>query len=170
MTRTRPTPSTRPARLLRAAAWLLATVCCALGALQYGRASTDGSLAAARDRDTALAAGRQAVAELTSAEAGRAEATRARWLAVSGGALHDRLGAGPATDPGVTSHGTVVEAAVTALDPGARTARLIAVVRVELIPAAGTVTTDRRRLAATLTRTGAGWKVTALAAVPVGTA
>ncbi|WP_371502346.1 hypothetical protein OG871_35050 [Kitasatospora sp. NBC_00374] len=170
MTRARPALGTRPARGVRAAAWLLATACCALGAVQYGRASTDSSLDLARDRDTALAAGRQAVAELTSSDAGQADATRARWLAVSGGALHDRLGAGPATDPGVTSRGAVVEAAVTALDAGAGTARLIAVVRVELTPAAGAVTTDRRRLAATLARTGEGWKVTALAAVPVGTA
>ncbi|MER8184633.1 hypothetical protein [Kitasatospora sp. NPDC094015] len=122
----------------------------------------------ARSRDAALAAGRQALGRLTSTDAARPDATRAGWLAVTAGPLHDQLAAGPAPDPGVTARSTVTEAAVTALDTGAGTARVIAVVRVDLTQAAGAVTTDRRRLAATLTRGPGGWKVTALTAVPVG--
>ncbi|MEU9129672.1 hypothetical protein AB0D08_16460 [Kitasatospora sp. NPDC048540] len=163
-------PPDRPVGPVRRAALLLALACCLFGAVQYARASADPALDRARTRDAVLAAGRTALDRLTSAEAGQAEATRRSWLAVSGGALHDRLAAGPARDPGVTAHGSVAEAAVTALDTRAGTARLIALVRVDLVQGAGAVTTDRRRLQAELGRTADGWKVTALTTVPTGTA
>lgn len=69
---------------------------------------------------------------------------------------------------GTSTRGTVTDAAVTELDTRAGTAKLIATVQVQVTPAAGAATTDRKRFEAGLSRTAGGWKLTALTAVPVG--
>lgn len=70
---------------------------------------------------------------------------------------------------GASARATVTEAALTALDERAGTAKLIATVRVDVTPrGGGAATTDRKRLEAVLTRTGEDtWRVAALSAVPV---
>jgi Mce-associated membrane protein len=69
---------------------------------------------------------------------------------------------------GTSTRGEVTAAAVTELDTRAGTAKLIATVEVHLTPPAGTPTTDRKRFEADLSRTGDGWKLSALTAVPAG--
>ncbi|MER5862798.1 hypothetical protein [Kitasatospora sp. NPDC002040] len=144
-------------------AWGVALVVLVLGGLSHWQARS--ATAGERARAGALAAGRSAVAVLTSADAADPEATRARWLATTRAPLHDRLATGPAPD--LTVRATVAEAALTALDPAGGSARMIAVVRLELTSAGGAVSTDRRRVTVALTRTGDGWKVADLATVPV---
>ncbi|MFI1014980.1 hypothetical protein [Streptomyces sp. NPDC020965] len=148
-------------------ALLLATLFCAYAGWSLFRAGNDDSLAYAEARDRALADGTGRLSVLTSHDAADTDGARLRRLDAATGQLHDELRrAKPVTGP--TARATVTEAALTALDTRAGTARLIATVRVELKPAGGTASGDRKRLEATLARTDDGWKVQTLTAVPVG--
>ncbi|AXL88445.1 hypothetical protein C4J65_08970 [Streptomyces sp. CB09001] len=161
----------RRARILAGAGLALALGLCGTGAWTYTQARTDDGLAYGRERDEALADGREGIAVLTTLDAStrqRAERSIGDWRAVSTGPLRKELGDTRAA-AGTSARGTVTEAAVTALDTRSGTAKLIATVRVEVTPA-GTKkpSTDRKRLEAVLARTGEGeWKVRALSAVPV---
>ncbi|GGV13742.1 hypothetical protein ABZX82_11200 [Streptomyces griseoflavus] len=161
----------RAARILGGAGLALAVAFCGTGAWTYAQARTDDALAHGRERDRALADGREGVAVLTTLDAStrqRAEKGIRAWRDVSTGPLREELG-GTEAEVGASARGTVTEAAVTALDTRAGTAKLITTVRVEVTPA-GTkkATTDRKRLEAVLARTGEGeWKVKALSAVPL---
>ncbi|WP_394434620.1 hypothetical protein [Streptomyces sp. SGAir0957] len=142
------------------------------GAWSYAQARGDDDLAYGRARDAALADGRAAVATLTTLDAStaaRAKADVAAWRSVSSGPLRAELGRAAAPSVGASTRGVVTDAALTALDDRAGTAKLIATVRVETTPKnAESPTTDRKRLEATLTKaSGDTWKVKALSAVPV---
>ncbi|WP_031074259.1 hypothetical protein [Streptomyces sp. NRRL S-118] len=150
------------------AAVAVAALLCGGAAWSYARAAGEATRAYAESRDTALAAGREHVARLSSLDGRRAEEGLRTWLEVSAGELREELErTKPPAD--VSARATVTDAALTALDDRAGTARLIATVRVEITAAARTAgppATDRKRLEADLVRTGDGWKVTALTALP----
>ncbi|MEU6392118.1 hypothetical protein [Streptomyces sp. NPDC046939] len=141
------------------------------GAWTYAQAHGDDDLAYGRARDAALADGRAAVATLTTLDASTAARARTgvtTWKTVTSGPLRTQLGRlSPAT--GTSTRGVVTDAALTALDTRAGTAKLIATVRVETThPNTKPPTTSRKRLEATLTRSsGDTWKVKTLSAVPV---
>ncbi|MFE9741161.1 hypothetical protein [Streptomyces sp. NPDC006477] len=161
----------RRARILGAGALLVALGFCATGAWTYVEARTDQELAFSRERDTALAEGRHGITVLNTLDAStpeRAEAGIRAWRDASTGPLRTELGRiEPAV--GASARATVTEAALTALDARAGTAKLIATVRVDVTPrGAAAATSDRKRLEAVLTRTGEDtWRVAALSAVPV---
>ncbi|MFI9772399.1 hypothetical protein ACIHJG_36925 [Streptomyces sp. NPDC052415] len=159
------------ARALTGAGLALALAFCGAGAWTYAQARGDDSLAYGRERDQALADGRERLAVLNTLDASSRERARdgiQDWRAASTGPLRDELG-NTAPSKGASARGTVTEAALTSLDTRAGTAKLVATVRVEVTPAgAKTPTTDRKRLEAVLARTGEGeWKVKALSAVPL---
>ncbi|KAF2780324.1 hypothetical protein [Streptomyces sp. OM5714] len=167
----------RRARILTGTGLALALAFCGTGAWTYTQARTDDALAHGRERDEALADGREGIAVLTTLDAASrqsAERSIRNWRDVSTGPLRKELGDTEAK-AGSSARGTVTEAALTALDTRSGTAKLIATVRVEVTPpgGAGTAGTkkpaiDRKRLEAVLARTGEGeWKVRALSAVPV---
>ncbi|MFD5965701.1 hypothetical protein ACFWGR_05640 [Streptomyces sp. NPDC060311] len=176
----------RRARILAGTGLALALAFCGTGAWTYTQARTDDALAYGRERDEALADGREGIAVLTTLDAATRQSAQRSirdWRAVSTGPLREELGDTEAR-AGSSARGTVTEAALTALDTRSGTAKLIATVRVEVTPAgaagsAGTAgtggtggtkkpATDRKRLEAVLARTGEGeWKVRALSAVPV---
>ncbi|MFJ9674277.1 hypothetical protein ACIRP5_26215 [Streptomyces sp. NPDC101221] len=164
----------RRARILTGTGLALAFAFCGTGAWTYTQARTDDALAYGRERDEALADGREGIAVLTTLDAATrqsAERSIRDWRAVSTGPLRKELGDTEAK-AGSSARGTVTEAALTALDTRSGTAKLIATVRVDITPA-GTAgaerpSTDRKRLEAVLARTDEGeWKVRALSAVPV---
>ncbi|MFJ3535732.1 hypothetical protein ACIPQA_09730 [Streptomyces sp. NPDC090109] len=161
----------RRARILGAGALVVALGFCGTGAWTYAQARADEGLSFGRERDAALAEGRQRLAVLNTLDASSREraATGIRaWRDASTGPLRTELGR---TEPvvGASARATVTEAALTALDTRAGTAKLIATVRVDVTPrGSATPTSDRKRLEAVLTRTGEDtWKVAALSAVPV---
>ncbi|WP_405009303.1 hypothetical protein [Kitasatospora sp. NBC_01539] len=158
------------ARRARAAAVTTAALCCALGAQQYARALSDPVRQEAAARARALADGSRAVARLGSLDPGTgAAAVPAAWLDATAGELHTRLTHLPPLQGQPAAAAAVTAAAVTDLDAHAGTARLIAVLNVDPTrPEQNPGGTERRRVEATLLRTGAGWKVTGLTAVPVG--
>ncbi|MFE2281068.1 hypothetical protein ACFXAE_28345 [Streptomyces sp. NPDC059454] len=159
------------ARILTGVGLALALGLFGTGAWTYGQARTDDALAYGRERDRVLAGGRAGITVLTTLDAStrqRAEKGIRAWRDASTGPLREELGRTEAK-AGASARGTVTEAAVTALDTRAGTAKLIVTVRVEVTPA-GTKkpATDRKRLEAVLARTGEGeWKVRALSAVPL---
>lgn len=164
----------RPGRVAWAAAWTAAAVVCALGVWSYADTSGDGALSYGKARDAALADGTRDIARLNTVDAAHAAADLDQWLTATTGPLHDRLSSTHTADTttveqsGTSTRGKVTDAAVTELDTRAGTAKLIATVEVQVTPASGTATTDRKRFEAGLSRTGDGWKLTALTAVPVG--
>ncbi|MFI6943463.1 hypothetical protein ACIBI4_29700 [Streptomyces sp. NPDC050418] len=158
-------------RILTGVGLAAAVALCGAGTWSYVQARTDDDLAYARARDAALADGRSAVAALSTLDAssaGRAKEGIGAWQAVTSGPLRTELTElSPAA--GASARGVVTDAALTALDDHAGTAKLIATLRVETTPkGAKSPTTDRKRLEATLDRAEDGtWKVRALHAVPV---
>ncbi|MFD4635411.1 hypothetical protein ACFVYR_37655 [Streptomyces sp. NPDC058284] len=164
----------RRARILTGAGLALALAFCGTGAWTYAQARGDDSLSYGRERDEALTDGRDRLAVLNTLDASSRQRARGgiqEWRAASTGPLREELG-DTAPRKGASARGTVTEAALTALDTHAGTAKIIATVRVEVTPA-GTKkpTTDRKRLEAVLARTGEGeWKVKALSAVPLARA
>lgn len=159
------------------AALLVAVLICALGGWSYAQARGDDTLAYAKARDAALTDGKRHLTRLTSldgSDAGSVKTGLTGWLDASTGPLHEQLertrskDAGELTKSGATARGKVTEAALTALDERAGTASLIATVDVEVSPRTGKGGTQRKRFEATLARTGDGWKVEALTAIPVG--
>ncbi|GGZ22805.1 hypothetical protein CP967_02590 [Streptomyces nitrosporeus] len=159
------------------AALLAAVLVCALGGWSYASARGDDTLAYAKARDTALQDGERYLARLTSMDgkdAASVESGLAGWLDASTGPLRDQLrksaekDAAELTESGTTARGKVTDAALTALDERAGTAALIATVDVEVTPRGGTAGTERKRFEAALARTGDGWKIKALDAIPVG--
>ncbi|MBC7271057.1 MAG: hypothetical protein H5T76_20475 [Streptomyces sp.] len=161
-------------RLLTTAALTLALGFCGTGAWTYAQARADDALAYGRARDDALADGRAHLAVLNTLDASSRQSAQAgirAWRAAATGPLRDELGRTEAK-AGASARGVVTEAAVTALDERAGTAKLIATVRVEVTrPGAKSPTTDRKRLEAILARTSGGdWKVKALSAIPLARA
>ncbi|WP_299534697.1 hypothetical protein [uncultured Streptomyces sp.] len=156
-----------------------AALLCGLGGWSYADARADDTLAMAKSRDTALVEGKAHLRRLNSMDAKDAahvDAGLAGWLDATTGPLHDQLAGTRAEDAaalkkaGSSARGTVTEAALTALDERGGTAQLIATVEVVVTPRTGAAGTERKRFDATLQRTGDGWKVKALTAVPVGAA
>ncbi|MFE4603908.1 hypothetical protein ACFRKE_23990 [Kitasatospora indigofera] len=162
-------------RLALLAAVPAAALFCALSATYYAQARGDDTLALARARDTVLDTGRQEIAELNTVDAQRVDDWLRERLDATAGPLHDQMrratesDRGALQESGASARGTVTDAAVTALDPRAGTARMLATVEVRVTPKSGAPTTDRKRFEVGLERTAAGWKITTLAAVPVAT-
>jgi Mce-associated membrane protein len=160
--------------------WLIAAVVLVLAAGFAGwsawsdrSAGQSADLAAGTARDQVLAAGKADIAALDSMDYRSPDAGLDRWLAASTGPLHDQLQRDRAhsrqqiVSGRTVATGTVEAAAVTQVNAHDGSAELIASVRIQLTPASGTATTQRNRYRAALTRTGTGWKLSSLTAIPV---
>ncbi len=64
----------------------------------------------------------------------------------------------------------ILDAALTSLNIGTGTARIIVALQITVVPATGTPVTKQSRLAGALNRTPTGWKLSALGQVPVSAA
>lgn len=149
------------------AALAIALAFAAFAGWTYLGARDDATVAYATSRDAALKAGRTQIAALSTLDAAHPDAALRTWLDASTGPLHDELRRTGAGKPTASARGSVTDAAVTELDDRSGTAKLIATVQVQLTPAGGAASTDRKRLEAALERTASGWKLKALSAVPV---
>ncbi|MEU6820855.1 hypothetical protein ABZ921_09515 [Streptomyces atriruber] len=157
------------------AALLLGALFCGFSGWTYADARTDADLAHARDRDRALDAARRHIAVLNTMNGKDVRASLRAWAQAADGPLADELrrtgddSAKALEQEGTSTRGTVTDVAVTTLDTRAGTAKAIATVRVEVTERSGRSTSDRKRFEAGLDRTGAGWRLSSLTAVPVGT-
>ncbi|GLZ42350.1 hypothetical protein [Actinokineospora sp. NBRC 105648] len=140
------------------------------GAGYLGRGTDQGAT-----RDEVLATARQAVATFNTLDYRQADQGLDRWLASSTGTLHDELtrtrdSSRQRIEAAKTvTEGRVVDAAVTELDTARGTAEVLAAVETVVVPDGGQATTKRGRFQAELTRTETGWRLSALAQVPVTT-
>lgn len=140
--------------------------------VRSGNAERSSGPAADRAQVTRVAG--QQIGALNSMDPTRLDQALARWLDVSTGPLHDELQRGQAAArkrfaaAGATAQGEVAGLAVTALDPAAGNATVIASVRVRVTPARGEATEQRRRYQAGMERTPGGWKIKSLTAIAAG--
>jgi Mce-associated membrane protein len=129
----------------------------------------------ARDRDRVMVAAKQQLAALNTMDAKRVDQGLQSWLDASTGALQDELKRTRAENrqriqrAGTSATGTVSDAAVTALDRRAGTARVIATVRIEISRPGAAATVQRNRYDVALTRTAGGWRLKSLTALPANT-
>ncbi|MFI0351205.1 hypothetical protein [Actinomadura sp. 9N407] len=124
-------------------------------------------------RDLVLRTGQRQVAVLNSMTWTQSDAGLRQWQDVSTGPLRERLvREAPGSEQQIvkartTATATVDDAALTALDVRAGSARLIATVQIRLTPPNGAPAVQRKRYEAGLARTPGGWKLTSLTAIPV---
>lgn len=126
------------------------------------------------DRDLVLKSGRQQLSTLTSMDYTQVDAGLQAWLNSTTGFLRDQLVRDAAENKKkiqskrTKAVGSVVEAAVTALDLRAGNAKVIASVRIQVTPSDGTAPgVQGQRYEVGMTRTAEGWKLTSLTAIPV---
>jgi Mce-associated membrane protein len=118
-----------------------------------------------QDRDTVLAAADDALTTLNTVDYHDPGAAVDRWIQVTTGELGKTLSGDRqlqldrATASRTVASARVNQAAVAALNPDAGTARVIAVLDVQLSTNGAPSVPSRARLNASLTRTDAGWKV-----------
>ena len=97
-----------------------------------------------------------------------------RWQAASTGVLRQETTKGwsgfakQVSKARTVTTATILDAALTSLDQQKHTASIIAAVQITVTPAKGSAATKRNRLQGTLTETTAGWKLSSLSVVPVG--
>jgi Mce-associated membrane protein len=172
-----PVPGARHRRRAWGAGWaalLVAAAFCIWAVVSYWHAAQDPALRTKDLRDQVKQAGVLDLATLTSVKDTEITIWQHRWLAASAGALHATLQHSlgqytqQITRARSSADGSVVAAAVTALDPRAGTAHLIASMRIIVTPDAGAPATEISRYAAAMTRTPDGWKVSSLTAIPAG--
>lgn len=139
-----------------------------------GMVLTAASGSAGGLRAAAAATAAAEIAALNTFGAASAATDVQRWLGATTGALNADIAASAAdtvariTSDGGSARGTVTDLAFVSFDAAGATAKVIAAVRVDVVPKTGVAASDRRRLAADLTRTAAGWRLTSLTAIPAG--
>ncbi|KAA9151562.1 hypothetical protein FPZ12_038830 [Amycolatopsis acidicola] len=124
----------------------------------------------ARDRDAVLSAASDALVALNTVDYHNPEPAVDRWISVTTGQLGNSLSGDKktqldrATQSKTVAWASVDQAALTALDQNAGTARVIAVLDVHLGTNDAAPKDSRARLNAALTRTPQGWKVNSVQA------
>ena len=140
------------------------------------QASNAGPPAAAQLRDQVLQEGEQAVQNFNTLDYRKVAAGLALWEQSSTGPLHAEISAGRSQftqqieSTKTVTTARILDGALTALNPKARTASIMVAVQITVAPASGSPVTKQSRLLGTLTRTSSGWKLSALGQVPVGAA
>jgi Mce-associated membrane protein len=155
---------------------VLAALFAAWSGWSWSRASTAGPPPAAQLRDQVLQAGEQAVQNFNTLDYRRVTAGLALWEQSSTGPLHTEIITGRAQfeqqiqQTKTITTARILDGALTALNPRAGTASIIAAVQITVTPASGSPVIKQSRLAGTLTKTSSGWKLSQLGQVPVGAA
>jgi Mce-associated membrane protein len=155
---------------------VLAALFAAWSGWSWYRASKAAPPASAQLRDQVLQAGEQAVQNFNTLDYRKVAAGLALWEQSSTGPLHAEIVAGRAQftrqieQTKTITTARILDGALTALNPHAGTASIMVAVQITVTPAGGPPATKQSRLLGTLARTPAGWKLSALGQVPVGTA
>jgi len=161
--------------LAAAAALAIAVVAAAWFGWSWYRAANAARRAYSRARDQALQAGEQAVQNFNTLDYRSLGQGLGLWQSSSTGTLHTEITRGQAQfEQAVRRARTVttaqvLDAALTSLHQQAGTANIIVALQITVKPQTGAATTKQSRLAGALVRTASGWKLSALAQVPVGT-
>ncbi|MGW5055355.1 hypothetical protein [Actinokineospora sp. NPDC004072] len=159
-------------RVLAAAVFAVALAFAVYGGARWWSAATSSSADASALRDEALRSATAAVETFNTLDHRSVDEGLDRWLAAATGPLADELRSTRDTsrarivEARTVTEGTVVDAAVTELDPTAGTAAVIASVEVVVTPETGAAATKRVRFTAQMTKTDQGWLLSGIAQVP----
>jgi Mce-associated membrane protein len=152
---------------------LLALAFVIVAAVLWERAAHDPGSDVARARDAALVNARIDVATVNTLDYHNVGHGLSRWLAVTTGTLHQQIAQATAHEKQsiakahVVTTATVVDAAVTAVDPHRGTATVIASVDVRKTPSSGRSVTSRNRFSASMREVGGRWRLASLTPVQV---
>ncbi|MFI1014978.1 nuclear transport factor 2 family protein [Streptomyces sp. NPDC020965] len=146
------------------------------GGWSWYAAAHDDSAGYAKQRDAALAAGEQAVLNLNTLDHRDIERGLDVWEESATGELRKQLTDGRGQfekqirQARTVSSATVLSGAVTELDDRAGRASVMVAVRITVTAPKGEPVRKESRMLGELTRTGDGWKLSALGQAPVGNA
>jgi Mce-associated membrane protein len=155
---------------------ILAALFAAWSGWSWHRASIAGPPPDAQLRDQVLQAGEQAVQNFNTLDYRKVAAGLALWEQSSTGPLRTEISNGRTQferqiqQTKTITTARILDAALTALNPRAGTASIIAAVQITVTPAKGSPVTKQSRLVGTLAKTASGWKLSQLGQLPVGAA
>lgn len=155
---------------------LIAAVAAAWAGWGWYGAAHDGDASFARARDAVLAAGEQAVQNLNTLDHSDLDHGLDLWEAATTGDLHTQLAQGRADfikqvqQAQTDSTASVLSGAVTELDTRTGKASVMVALRITVRAPKGAPSVKESRLVGELTRTAAGWKLSALGQAPMGDA
>jgi Mce-associated membrane protein len=150
----------------------LSVVTAAVFGAFWWQAAHDSDAQFSAARDDVLRAAEQGVVNVNTLNYQTAEQGLRLWQQSTTGDLHDQLVSGAADflvqvrQAKTVTTARVREGAVTELDDRAGRASVIVALDVTVTPATGQSSNKRERLAAQLTRTADGWRLSALGQVP----
>ncbi|BFV60341.1 nuclear transport factor 2 family protein [Kitasatospora sp. CMC57] len=161
--------------VLAACLLLAGVVAASWGGWSWYAAAHDGSADLARARDRALAAGEQAVQNLNTLDHAALTPGLDLWEQSTTGDLHSQLVQGreefekQVKQAQSVTTARVLDGAVTELDEGSGQAAVMVAVRITVRTGQEQPVTKDSRMLGRLTRTGEGWKLSALGQAPMGT-
>jgi len=164
----------RPLTAACAAVFVVALVCAGVFGASWVSASESGPTPYMQARDSALAAGEQAVQNFNTLDYRHVDQGIRLWLQSSAGALHSEVLRGQASfeqqvrQARTVTTARVLDGALTTLNTRTGTADIIVALQITVVPATGAPVTKRSRLQGVLSRTPSGWRLTQIAQVPVG--
>jgi len=152
---------------------LAAAVCAGWFGSSWYSAAHDSGADLAQARDAALRDGEQAVQNMNTLDYRSVSQGMALWEQSTTGDLHTQLTGGASSfekevqQAKTVTTAKVLDGAITELDPAQGKASLMVAVQITVTPDGGKATTKQSRMLGQLTRTSAGWKLSALSDAPV---
>jgi len=149
---------------------VLSVLAAAFSGWSWWRAAADDSYARGRERDAVLAAAGPQLVTLNTIDYRTAAADVDRWIAATTGQYFKDLSGDRqlqidrATTARTVSSASLVQAAVTEVDPSRGSARLLAVLDVRVSTGGGAVSPRLNRLTVDVSRSPSGWKIAAVQA------
>jgi len=168
-----PQPTGRRPLAVSIAVFVVALACAAWFGWSWHSAAGATPTSADRQRDTALADGEQAVQNFNTLDYRHVNQGLRLWLQSSAGALHSQVQRSQASfaqqveQAKTVTTARILDGALTALSTRNGTATIIVALRITVTPPTGSPVSKRSRLRGELTRTAAGWRLTAIGQVPV---
>ncbi|WP_103351614.1 hypothetical protein [Amycolatopsis sp. CA-128772] len=144
---------------------VLSVLAAAFSGWSWWRAAADDSAARGRERDAVLAAAGPQLVTLNTIDYRTAAADVDRWIAATTGqygtdlAGDRQLQIDRASAARTVSSASLVQAAVTEIDPSRGAARLLAVLDVRISTAGGAASPKTNRLTVDASRSADGWKI-----------
>jgi Mce-associated membrane protein len=167
-------PSRDPVRAVATALAVVAALCAVWFGWSWYDTAHSASLHYSRLRDAALSSGRQEIQNLNTLDYRTVDKNLKVWQDSSTSDLYRQITQGR-TDftteiqqARTVTTAKVLAAAITELDEHAGKARMIAAVQITVTPPTGRPGVKQTRFIAELTRTAAGWKLSALGPAPEG--
>lgn len=138
-----------------------ATAFAAWSAWSWHAAATAPTSTGGTTRDEAVAAGRTLITTVTTFDPQHRDQALAHWRSATTGSLQSTLPSDVPSDGSATA-GHVLDAGLSDLDTEAGTAKLLASAEITVTKDGTAQPIRRTRLAATMTRTASGWKLSSL--------